>query len=467
MSFQKIKTIGLAKEVESPENPGSLEKRVALIPQDVEALVKQGCEVFFEEGAGEGIGFEDSEYEAAGAKRELSSEIYKNKDMVVKFKGPPISKVGDMEKGSVLFCMAHFHSFPDRAALLEKQGVNVIAMEEILQTPKHIPDEIILSKKFIGNSLLKQTEELSILNIGFLGFSDSMIGGIRRTGNRGTKTLSVYQADIKLEELEFFGERAVYFYDSDHFKNEDLVKYLSNKSCQVFDLKSLSEEESQKIITDYRASHPPKEFGGRVIQCLRETGMAGARYGFKLLKEVSKKNLKGEHVKVVILGYGNVGMGAIYESYRQGVRKVQILTKRTTAPGIIEEYLKTADLVVNGAEQPTALRGKNFLVKSEHTKEIISDGSVVIDLVGGSSTNRSPVEDVIDCTFLTKPHFEKNGVLVSALWGWPMLGMMKESAVKYSGQIKDVIVGKENLAAGLGELSPGVKKALVCGPHSS
>lgn len=465
MSFSKIVSIGLAKEVESPENPGSLEKRVALIPTDIEALIKYGCKVSFEKGAGEGIGFQDSEYEAAGAKCELASDIYKNKDMVVKFKGPPISKVEDMSKGSILFCMAHFHSFPDRAALLEKQGVNVVAMEEILETPKKISDEIILSKKFVGNSLKAQSIDLATLDIGFLGFSETMIGGIRRAGNRNTKSLSVYQNDIKAEELEYSGETAVYFYDSKYFKNTDLLTVLKEKNCQLFDLQSLSEDEAEKVIKDYRDSHPPREFGGRLIQCLRETGMAGARYGFKLLREVSDKKMTGAQAKVVVLGYGNVGMGAIYESYLQGVRKVQILTKKTTAPGLIERYLKTADLVVNGAEQPAALRGKNFLVKSEHTKDFLSEGSVVIDLVGGSSSNRSPVEDVVDCTFLTNPHFEKNGVLVSALWGWPMLGMMKESAVKYSGQIKDVLIGEEGLILGLDKLSTGVSKALVCGPH--
>ena len=33
--YKKVQTIGLAKEVESLENPGSLERRVALIPADV------------------------------------------------------------------------------------------------------------------------------------------------------------------------------------------------------------------------------------------------------------------------------------------------------------------------------------------------------------------------------------------------------------------------------------------------
>ena len=89
---------------------------------------------------------------------------------------------------------------------------------------------------------------------------------------------------------------------------------------------------------------------------------------------------------------------------------------------------------------------------------------MVIDLVGGSATNRSPVEDIVECSYLTDPHFSRDGVTFSGLWGWPMMGMMKESAVKYSGQILEVLLGKENLLKGLRCLAPGVKPALVCGP---
>ena len=92
---------------------------------------------------------------------------------------------------------------------------------------------------------------------------------------------------------------------------------------------------------------------------------------------------------------------------------------------------------------------------------------MVIDLIGGSSSNRSPVEDVIECTYLTDPHFERNGVTFSSLWGWPLMGMMEESAVKYSDQIVDVLLKKERLIDGLFHLAPGIEQALVCGPYQS
>ncbi len=124
-------------------------------------------------------------------------------------------------------------------------------------------------------------------------------------------------------------------------------------------------------------------------------------------------------------------------------------------------------MVVNGAEQSPHLRGVNFLVSNRHLKEIVPDQSVVIDLVGGSATNRSPVEAVINCSFLTAPHFVQDGVTVSALWGWPMMGMMRETAIRYSGQIADVLTGPERLIDGLDALKPGVQRALVCGPFQS
>ena len=40
-----FKKIGLAKENESPENPGALEKRVALIPDDVDAMFQWSMEL--------------------------------------------------------------------------------------------------------------------------------------------------------------------------------------------------------------------------------------------------------------------------------------------------------------------------------------------------------------------------------------------------------------------------------------
>ncbi len=462
----KYQKIAVVKEIESPENPGGLENRVALIPTDVAKIVAGGAEVFVEYGAGEGVGFSNQEYLDAGAKLQESDEIYKNKDLILKFKGPAMQSIAEMNPTTTLFCMAHFHSYPERAKLLQDSRINVIAMEEVLESPKSQTDEHILSRiamaaalePFLGNNTI------GALDIRVIGYSERLAGSVRRAGNRDPRSLEVLQADLRLDELDVTGENSLYYYDSTTFADpNNILDKLRAAGSHLFDLAEYERLHAAAEIANYRESHPPYEFGLRRIQALHETGQAGARFGMKLLKE-NKPELDLRNAKAVVLGYGNVGRGAIHEIYDHGVKAIHVLGRTHTTKGHIKYWLKNADIIVNGAEQPAHLRGKNFLIKNEHLKEIIPDGSVVIDLVGGSETNRSPVEPVINCTFLTEPSFVQDGVSVAALWGWPMMGFMRETAIKYSGQITDVLINKERLLDGLEELKPNLQKALVCGP---
>jgi len=462
----KYQKIAVVKEIESPENPGGLENRVALIPTDVAKIVAGGAEVFVEYGAGEGVGFSNQEYLDAGAKLQESDEIYKNKDLILKFKGPAMQSIAEMNPTTTLFCMAHFHSYPERAKLLQDSRINVIAMEEVLESPKSQTDEHILSRiamaaalePFLGNNTI------GALDIRVIGYSERLAGSVRRAGNRDPRSLEVLQADLRFDELDVTGENSLYYYDSTTFADpNNILDKLRAAGSHLFDLAEYERLHAAAEIANYRESHPPYEFGLRRIQALHETGQAGARFGMKLLKE-NKPELDLRNAKAVVLGYGNVGRGAIHEIYDHGVKAIHVLGRTHTTKGHIKYWLKNADIIVNGAEQPAHLRGKNFLIKNEHLKEIIPDGSVVIDLVGGSETNRSPVEPVINCTFLTEPSFVQDGVSVAALWGWPMMGFMRETAIKYSGQITDVLINKERLLDGLEELKPNLQKALVCGP---
>lgn len=101
--YPPFRIIALAKENESPENPGGLEKRVALAPPEVATLVDSGAEVFVEEGAGAGIDIPDADYMSAGARLQPASEIYKNKDLIIKFKGPALASIEDMTEGTTFF----------------------------------------------------------------------------------------------------------------------------------------------------------------------------------------------------------------------------------------------------------------------------------------------------------------------------------------------------------------------------
>ncbi|PCK05294.1 MAG: alanine dehydrogenase [Alteromonadaceae bacterium] len=461
-----FKKLALVKEIDSPENPGGLEKRVALTPADVGLLTAVGVKLYVEHGAGVGVGFDDEEYVKNGALMQGPGEIYKEKDMIVKFKGPSLDSISEMAKGCTLFCMAHFHSFPARAILLKENQINVIAMEDILESPKIETDEQILSRLAMREALKGFVVDGTIgdLAIFVVGRNERLAGAIRRAGNRNPRALSILHEDITFAELKETGRETLYFYDNKDFDDfNGLIIKLERSGTNVFDLHEFELESGRVAISNYRNTHPPFEFGLRRIQCLHETGRAGARYGIKLLKE-NKPKLDIYEAKVVVLGYGNVARGAMHEIYNEGLKNIHILGRTQTAKDNIDFWLKDVDLVVNGADLPLELRGITYLVSNDHLKRLIPDGSVVIDLVGGSETNRSAVESVLSCTYLTDPHFVQEEVTISALWGWPMLGMMRESAIKYSSQIVDVLIGREKIIQGLDVLPPGVKRALVCGP---
>ncbi|UTW44102.1 alanine dehydrogenase [bacterium SCSIO 12696] len=466
-SYPPFHTVALAKESESPENPGALEKRVALCPDDVGQLVAEGLQVFVEQGAGEGIGFSDAEYLQQGAVLQSGGDIYRDKDLIIKFKGPSLNSITLMRPGCTLFCMAHFHSYPDRAQLLADRRINVIAMEEILESPKYQGDEEILARTAMSAAISPFAEngQLQQMNIRTIQWTPLIAGAIRRGSNRSPGSLKVVQPLCSFEQLDSQGPNSLYIYDSRTFDDaHQILEQLHACDSHLYDIAEFAQKQGDRAIADYRASHPPLEFGMRRIQCLHETGQAGARYGLQLLRD-NKPDLDIKDAKAVVLGYGNVGQGAIHEIYDQGVRDLTILGREHTRKENIETWINNADLIVNGAEQAPELRGINYLISNDHLERVIPTGSVVIDLVSGSETNRSPVEAVLACTFLTDPHFERYGVTISSLWGWPMMGMMRESALRYSGQIIDVLLGPERLINGLETLTPGVERALVCGRH--
>ncbi len=459
-------SIALVKEIESPENPGGLEKRVALVPEDVGRLVDAGIKVYVEYGAGKGVGFSDDEYLENRAIMQTAEQIYKDKSLIIKFKGPALSSIAEMSEGCTLLCMAHFDSYPDRAQRLQDRRINVVAMEEICESPKFESDTRILGRLAMNAALSPFFEDNSIggLKVRVIGWSERLRGAVNRCGNRNPRSLRVVQESLSFEELDATGTDMLYFYDGHSFKDpQNILKKLKDSGANIYNLSDFEMENSGQAIEAYRQGHPPRELGLRRIQCLHETGQAGARYGLTLLRK-NKPSLDITKARAIILGYGNVGQGALDELHQQGIDNIHVLGRSQTAKGRIDYWLEGADIVVNGAEQSPELRGNNFLISNLHIENLIPEGSVVIDLVGGSASNRSPVEAVINCSFLTEPYFVQHGVSVSALWGWPMMGMMRETAIRYSGQIVEVLIGHERLIDGLEKLKPGVQRALVCGP---
>lgn len=124
--------IAIAKEVEVGE------RRVALIPDTVARLVKQGgLEVWVEAGAGEGSFFSDHAYEAAGAKIIAdTATLWGEADVLVKVGIPKDYEIHQLREGSVLISFLSPLAEPETAQQLAQRKITAFGMEMIPRTTR-------------------------------------------------------------------------------------------------------------------------------------------------------------------------------------------------------------------------------------------------------------------------------------------------------------------------------------------
>ncbi|MCA0972249.1 alanine dehydrogenase [Halobacillus litoralis] len=117
--------IGIPKEIKNNEN------RVAITPAGVLNLVESGHRVFVETTAGVGSGFEDEDYQEAGATIVPTAAEAWDKEMVMKVKEPLPSEYGYFREGLILFTYLHLAAEPELAQALVEKGVTSLAYETV------------------------------------------------------------------------------------------------------------------------------------------------------------------------------------------------------------------------------------------------------------------------------------------------------------------------------------------------
>jgi alanine dehydrogenase len=126
--------VGTVKETKKHEY------RVGMTPNAAEAYKNAGHTVLVEKGAGEGSGFSDEQYTAAGAKiLPAAKDIWAEAEMVVKVKEPLESEFNLIRENQILY--AYLHLAPDRPqteALLKAKCI-AIAYETIRDNKGQLP----------------------------------------------------------------------------------------------------------------------------------------------------------------------------------------------------------------------------------------------------------------------------------------------------------------------------------------
>src|SRR5512138_131332 len=126
--------VGVPKEIKNHEY------RVGLVPASVRELVHHGHKVMVETKAGEGIGFTDDDYRAAGA--EIvgnAADIFAKAEMIVKVKEPQESEVARLREGQILFTYLHLAPDLPQTKGLMKAGCIAIAYETVTNARGGLP----------------------------------------------------------------------------------------------------------------------------------------------------------------------------------------------------------------------------------------------------------------------------------------------------------------------------------------
>lgn len=133
--------IGIPKEIKNNEN------RVGMTPAGVHELTAHGHQVFVQHTAGEGSGFSDDEYIAAGATiLPTIEDVYAKAEMIIKVKEPIAPEYPLVRKGQLLFTYFHFASDRALTEAMLASGATCIAYETVVGRQGGLPLLIPMSE---------------------------------------------------------------------------------------------------------------------------------------------------------------------------------------------------------------------------------------------------------------------------------------------------------------------------------
>lgn len=120
-----IRTVGVPREIKTAEH------RVAMTPDGVRELERNGIDVFVETGAGDGASITDADYVAAGADIVPTASDAWAQQMVVKVKEPQPEEFGFLRDDLTLFTYLHLAAYPEVATALVEAGTTSLAYETV------------------------------------------------------------------------------------------------------------------------------------------------------------------------------------------------------------------------------------------------------------------------------------------------------------------------------------------------
>ena len=214
--------IGVPSEIKAQEF------RVGLTPLSVQELINHGHDVLIENNAGFGAGFENADYEKAGAKiAPTADDVFDDSDMIVKVKEPQSEEVNRLRENQILFTYLHLSAAPELTKGLVDSKSICIAYETVTdennRLPLLAPMSAVAGRMSIqagAHSLEKHQEGRGLLIGGAPGVNPGnvlILGGGVVGENAATiatgmeaKVYIIDKSESRLKELQMkFGDRII------------------------------------------------------------------------------------------------------------------------------------------------------------------------------------------------------------------------------------------------------------------
>ena len=126
--------IGVPSEIKAQES------RVGLTPLSVQELTNHGHEVLIQDKAGFGAGFENEDYQKAGAHiAPTAGDVFNDSDMIVKVKEPQSEEVSMLRENQLLFTYLHLSAAPQLTKGLVDSKSICIAYETVTDENNRLP----------------------------------------------------------------------------------------------------------------------------------------------------------------------------------------------------------------------------------------------------------------------------------------------------------------------------------------
>ncbi len=126
--------VGVPKEIKNHEY------RIGLTPASTRELVNHGHDIIIESNGGAGIGFENEDYIAAGARIiDSAEEIFASAEMIIKVKEPQPGECKMLRQEQLLYTYLHLAPDPGQTAALIESGATCVAYETVTDARGGLP----------------------------------------------------------------------------------------------------------------------------------------------------------------------------------------------------------------------------------------------------------------------------------------------------------------------------------------